>query len=449
MTQDTTVTAADDAESGGGPDRTLPGAGDRPPVGRGWTARYTIASTGMWLGVLTPMGVQLARQAEKFAPESKTELLGLATGVGALVTMLAVPLLGAASDRTRSRFGRRRPWIAGGAAVGALGLALLSMAPGPGWMLAGWVVAQLGLSSVQAGLVATVPDRVPREQLGSVAGWAGLSQMLGALLGTVVVNQLVKGLSAGYLACAALVLVAVVPFLIGHAERDARAGAGSHAGDDARAGQGLRAVAVEPKAPRPVVVTAGGARRGLREPDVLWTWVSKFLVVLGFALITQYLLYYLTDELRVPDPQRATMMITAVTVLSAMASALGAGRWSDRVGRRKVFVAGGGLLMAVGGTLMAVAPAWPVALCAGLLVGAGFGTFLAVDLAVVASVLPSARDTGRDLGLFAVAVAAPQVLAPVLAVPVLAVAGYGGLYLLVALVTALGGVLVLRVRSVA
>ncbi|MDT0551445.1 hypothetical protein RND15_53725, partial [Streptomyces sp. DSM 41529] len=134
-------------------------------------------------------------------------------------------------------------------------LALLSMAPGPGWMLAGWVVAQLGLSSVQAGLVATVPDRVPREQLGSVAGWAGLSQMLGALLGTVVVTQLVKGLSAGYLACAALVLVAVVPVLIGHAERDARAGAGSHAGDVARAGQGLRAVAVEPKAPRPVVVT--------------------------------------------------------------------------------------------------------------------------------------------------------------------------------------------------
>ncbi|MBB1257097.1 MFS transporter, partial [Streptomyces sp. OF3] len=285
-----------------------------------------------------------------------------------------------------------------------------------------------GLSSVQAGLVATVPDRVPREQLGSVAGWAGLSQMLGALLGTVVVNQLVRGLSAGYVACAALVLVAMVPFLLGHVERDSRTAVAPR----------------EDEGPAPAT-----ARRGLREPDVLWTWLSKFLVVLGFALITQYLLYYLTDELRVADPQRATMTITAVTVLSAMAAALGAGRWSDRVGRRRVFVAGGGLLMAVGATMMAVVPAWPVALGAALLVGVGFGTFLAVDLAVVASVLPSARDTGRDLGLFAVATAAPQILAPALAVPMLALAGYGGLYLLVAVVTAVGGVLVLRVRSVA
>ncbi|MBB1255694.1 MFS transporter, partial [Streptomyces sp. OF3] len=139
MTQHTTVAVADDAEPGGGPDRSPVVEDGRPPVGRGWTARYALASTGMWLGVLTPMGVQLARQAEKFAPDAKTELLGLTTGLGALVTMLAVPLLGAASDRTRSRFGRRRPWIAGGAAVAALGLVLLSVAPGPGWMVAGWV----------------------------------------------------------------------------------------------------------------------------------------------------------------------------------------------------------------------------------------------------------------------------------------------------------------------
>lgn len=171
-------------------------------------------------------------------------------------------------------------------------------------------------------------------------------------------------------------------------------------------------------------------------------------MVLGFALITQYLLYYLTDALRVEDPQQAMLTTTGVTVLCAMAAALVTGRLSDRLGRRRVFVAAGGASMGLGALGLALVPSWPVAVLAAVAVGIGFGTFLAVDLAVISSVLPSAADTGRDLGIFAIATAAPQVLAPALAVPVLAISGYGGLYLLTAAVSAVGGALVLRVRSV-
>jgi MFS family permease len=397
----------------------------KPPVGKGWTARYALASTGMWLAFLTPAQVQLARQAEVFSPDGKEELLGLVTGIGAAVTALAVPAFGAAGDRTRSRFGRRRPWVVLGALLAAAGLALLAAATGPAQMVAGWVVTQTGLSAVQAGLVATIPDRVPRPQLGTVAGWAGGTQMLGALLGAVLVNRLVTDLVAGYAACAVVLLVAVVPFLAGHRE--------SSAGPAVRAGAGR---------------TARKASRAPLSRDLLWAWASRFLVVLGFALVTQYLLYYLTDELRVPDVQQAMLTTTAVTVLCAMTAALVTGRWSDRSGRRKVFVAAGGALMGLGALLLAAAPGWAAVVAAAVAVGAGFGTFLAVDLAVIASVLPSAAHTGRDLGVFSIATAAPQVLAPLLAVPVLAATGYGGLYVLTAVVSVAGGAVVLRVRSV-
>ncbi|MEU6644646.1 MFS transporter [Saccharomonospora sp. NPDC046836] len=389
----------------------------RSAVSRGWTARYALASTGLWLALLTPAQVQLARQAEIFAPDSKEALLGLATGLGSAVTAVAVPVFGAASDRTRTRFGKRRPWVGGGVLLGAAGFLWLASATSATTMLLGWVVAQLGLAAVQAGLVATIPDSVPRPQLGMVAGWAGMTQMLGALLGTVLVNQLVVDLAAGYLACAAVAVAAAVPFLLRY--RD---------GDLAPARQPKSAVRWT--------------------PDLAWAWASRFLVMLGFALITQYLLYYLTDELDVADPQRSLLMVTAVTVLCAMVAALTAGRWSDRVGRRRVFVAAGGGLLGAGALAMALAPTWPVAIAAAAAVGVGFGTFLAVDLAVVASVLPSASNTGRDLGVFAIAVAAPQILAPALAVPVLALAGYTGLYLMTGLVAGAGGALVLRVRSV-
>ena len=397
---------------------TIPEQDVQPQVSRGWTAAYTVAGTGMWLAFLTPAQVQLARQSEVFAPGDKTALLGLATGLGAAVTAVAVPVLGALSDRTRSRYGRRRPWVLGGVLVAAAGLLWLATASSATTMVAGWVVAQLGLAGVQAALVSTIPDRVPRPQLGVVAGWAGLTQMLGALLGTVLVNRIVVDLAAGYVACAVLAIASMVPFLLAHKETGAER------------------------------VVAAKRERVRFSPDLAWAWGSRFLVMLAFALITQYLVYYLQDELRVADVQRSVLTVTAVTVLCAMLAALTVGRWSDRVGRRRVFVAAGALLMGLGSLAMAIAPVWPVALGAAAIVGLGFGTFLAVDLAVVASVLPSAADTGRDLGVFAIAAAAPQILAPALAVPVLAVAGYAGLYLLTGAVTIIGGALVMRIRSV-
>ncbi|WP_156754934.1 MFS transporter [Actinokineospora pegani] len=389
------------------------------PVSRAWTARFALASTGMWLAFLTPSLAQLARQAEQFAPGGKEALLGLATGVGAAVTAVAVPLFGAASDRTRTPWGRRGPWIAAGVVVAAAGLAWLAVAGGPVELVLGWVVAQVGLSSVQAGLMAAIPDTVPRPQLGAVAGWAGMTQMLGALLGTVLVNQVVTDLGAGYLACAAVAVLAVVPFLVGHREAPA-------------------APAPARRAPGRVAVTA----------DLAWTWVGRFLVTLGFALVTQYLLYYLTDEQRVADPRGAASTLTAVTVLGAMAAAVTAGRWSDRLGRQRVFVVAGGSAMGAGAVLLALTPAWPLTILAAGLVGVGFGGFLAVDLAVVALVLPSAADTGRDLGVFAAAAAASQIVAPVLAVPVIAFGGYPGLYLATALVAVSGGLCVRKVRAV-
>jgi MFS family permease len=318
--------------------------------------------------------------------------------------------------------------VAFGCLLAAAGFVLLAAADGVGGMLAGWLVAQLGLSSVQAGLYATIPDQVPRPQLGMVAGWAGLTQMLGALLGTVVAGRLVTGLSAGYLAFAAILACALVPFLLRHREGDPLP-------------------VPRPRAAATVAPSLG--LTGLRQhPDVLWAWLSRFLVMLGFAIVTQYLLYYLTDELHRPDPEQSVMMITALTVLCAMTAAFTAGRWSDRAGRRRVFVAAGGAAMSLGALGLALLPVWPVVLAAAVVIGLGFGTFLAVDLAVITSVLPSAADTGRDLGLFATAVAAAQILAPALAVPVLAVSGYPGLYLLTGAVCATGGAAVLKIRAV-
>src|SRR5205085_9874811 len=60
--------------------------------------------------------------------------------------------------------------------------------------------------------------------------------------------------------------------------------------------------------------------------------------------------------------------------------------------------------------------------------GLGFGMYTAVDLALVADVLPDEASVAKDLGVFNIAGALPFALAPAIAPAILAVGSYGTLY---------------------
>src|SRR6478735_7509994 len=95
-------------------------------VGRGFLAVVALANLGTMLAFFTPIQNLLPRLSEELAgADGKETALAWVTGVGALVAVVANPLAGAFSDRTTSRFGRRRPWVLGGALVGAVAIVLL------------------------------------------------------------------------------------------------------------------------------------------------------------------------------------------------------------------------------------------------------------------------------------------------------------------------------------
>jgi MFS family permease len=187
----------------------------------------------------------------------------------------------------------------------------------------------------------------------------------------------------------------------------------------------------------------------LRHPDYAWAFAGRLLVNLGNALGTTYLLYFLTDGLRVADPEGSLLVLTLVYLVATVAATWGGGVLSDRTGRRRVFVAGAAVLQALACALLVVAPSWPSALVAGLLLGAGYGAYTSVDQALVTQVLPDPRAVAGELGVMNVAVVAPQALAPLLAALVIAqLGGYGVLFTLAGLFTVLGAASVARIRSV-
>jgi MFS family permease len=72
-------------------------------IGIGNSALYAL-----YIGVLQ---VLLPLQVESVDRAHKVAALGLVSGVSAGVAAICNPLGGALSDRTRSRFGRRAPWL--------------------------------------------------------------------------------------------------------------------------------------------------------------------------------------------------------------------------------------------------------------------------------------------------------------------------------------------------
>jgi MFS family permease len=395
------------------------------PVRARWVALLALANLGVFMAFFTPIQVLLPGQIKAIDPAHKETMLGWVTGLGAFAAVVVNPLAGALSDRTAWRYGRRHVWTLGGAVLGGVALVALAQQHTILGVAVGWVAAQTGFNTMLASLTAAVPDRVPVDQRGAVSGWIGIPQVLGLVLGVVLVTAVVTGNASGYLAVAVLTILLALPFAL-------------TTPDDPL-----------PRAHRPGRILAGVWVSPRRYPDFGWAWITRFLVQLGNAMGTLFLLYFLADRVHYPDPQGGLLILILVYTVAVTATTVIAGRRSDRTGRRKVFVLWSGLQMALAALLLAVWPTWPVAIVAAAVMGGGFGVYVAVDAALITQVLPKATDRAKDLGMINIASSAPQVLGPALSAPIVVhLGGYPTLYAATAVVTVLGSVFVWRIRSV-
>lgn len=401
-------------------------------VSAGWIAAITLANLGLFMAYFGPLEVLLPNQVQAVAQAHRVVDFSWVSGLGAVVAIVANPLAGSFSDRTVSRFGRRRPWVLGGALATAAALFLLGRLHGVLEITAGWCLAQVGVNAMQAGLAAGVPDRVPVAQRATVSAWIGIAQTGSVVVAAAFVTKV--GGYPGYLLLAAGVVVLALPFVLGTADPPL------------------------PRADRPDFGWRAFARscwpgRSWTH-DFRWAWVTRFLLVLGNAMAVVYLLYFLRrigysgTHPGHSAEQGLVILLSLYTVAVAVTTVL-AGRRSDRSGRRRQSVALGGSLMAAAAVLIAVRPVWPVLLASAPVVGIGFGMYLSIDQALVTQVLPSPAERAKSLGVISVASSAGQAMAPALAAPVVTyLGGFSTLYLFAAVVILLGSASVWRIRSV-
>ena len=419
---------------------TVPAALAEPtvPVRKGWITLLFLANIGLWLGIYAPLQVLLPEQVASLHDHvskngvpsgADAVLLSLVMCVGAVAGLIANPVVGALSDRTTHARGRRHPWTLGCSLVAAAGLGIVAASPSVAVMAGGWFIAELGLGGMLATLTAALPDRVPVGQRGTLGALIGISQMLGTVLGALLVTVIITRMSAGYVACAVIVVGFAAAFTL--RTRD-------------------EPLPVEFKPEHPVSTALRRLWVSPRAyPDFAWGWATHFLINLGNNLGTLYLLYFLARGAHYHDPQNGLLILMALYAVALLAAGSVLGTLSDKTGRRKPFITGSSATMGLAAVLLAVSPTWHMALVAAPLLGAGYGTYWAAAPALLTQVLPAAVDRGKDVGIINIAYNLPLVVAPLAAGVVLGLMNsYPALFALSAMVTILAAWTVSRVRSV-
>jgi MFS family permease len=402
-------------------------------VGGRFIALYALAYIGTILLFLAPLLVSLSLKVNALVGTDRApNNLSLVAGCGAFLAMFANPFFGKLSDRTTSRFGMRRPWMVTGLVGGSVGILVVAVAPNIVVVLVGWCIAQVFFNALLASLIAVLPDQVPVTQRGLVAGILGICLPIASVSGTYVVQLFTGNTVAMFLAPCAIGGFSIMVFAV--LLKDRCLDAADLPTWSLR--EFASAFYVNPR----------------KNADFAWAFVSRFMFVLAYAFLTTYQAYYLLEKLGSDEedvPRQLFLATAAMSSVVIVASLLG-GWLSDRTGRRKVFVCAASFVFGLALLFIAVAASIS-GFVAGMAVGGlGFGLYTAVDLALVADVLPDPASAAKDLGVMNIAGALPSSVAPAVAPAILAVGGgsYGVLYAVAGACAVLGAGAVLRVRRV-
>ena len=336
----------------------------------------------------------LGRKVLELVPDGRNTALGLATFLGLAIACLVQPIVGVLSDRTRSRWGRRTPFIVVGTLGTIASLSLIALATSFWQVLLGLALIQIASNTAQGPWQALMPDRVPSEQRGVASGVKAALDIAGFMVGRLAAGYLIS--HHAEVGMRAVLWTISVPALIW-----------------------LVCLLATLPMSRGRTVLVAPPRRSLREalaqafavdlktyPAFGRWFVNRALFWGAFIAVNTFLLFYLMDVIGLTEAegQRFVGQLSALLGVALVAATIPSGYLADRFGRRPLLVAAG-LMAAVGTSLLLAVRSLPALAACGVLIGVGIGVFLSANWAWVTDIVPPA-EAARYLGVANVATAA-------------------------------------------
>lgn len=361
-----------------------------------------LAQFGLFVALLSPVYVSMQLKAQELDPSNPAGIIGSVLPIGALGALFANPLAGSLSDRTRTRWGRRRPWLVAGMVVFVIGLAVVAYAPTAFVMGLGWLICQIAANAAFSALTASFADNVPQFQRGRASSTIALAQNLAVLFGTYLAVFFAFNLPVLFIAPGILAIVLILVYC-------------------AVCRDELPTVPI--KKFTFVNIISSFWTNPVKNPDFAFAWWSRFLIIFATFMFTTYRLFYMQDVIGLGTAKATAAVAFGVLLytIALLVSSSASGYFSDKLGRRKIFVGGSTALFAVGLIVLAHSHTVGMFYVAEVIMGFAYGIYSAIDTALVVDVLPNADKPGKDLGVINIANALPQSLAPAFAAILLGV----------------------------
>lgn len=321
--------------------------------------------------------------------------------IGAAFAIVWQPAIGAISDNSRFELGRRRPFIAIGVIGDVIFLTLIAFVTSYWALLLVYVLFQIASNTAQGPYQGMLPDQVPAEQRGEASGYYGLMNMLGTIVGFLVVGALLiptHHLKLAILTLPAVIAVAGVLVIVGVPDRR-RTAASPH---------GLR---------RSVLLSV--AIDATRYRDFAWLMVSRLFFLMAPVAIGTYAFNFIRYTFNYSEGKASlyASALQAIILVFAAVLCMTAGFLAERYGKKRL-IAAACAIGAVGSTLLIFAPSLPWIFAFGLIVGISLGTFLSVDWAFMTDLIPKA-EAGRYMGVSNIATASAGLIARPLLGPII------------------------------
>ncbi|MGR6980014.1 MFS transporter [Testudinibacter sp. P27/CKL/0425] len=399
-----------------------------------------IIGPASWLGpYIVAVSLFLPALIQEIDAENKVQLLALFSTCGMIVASISNMVAGYLSDRTYSKYGKRTPWLVGGAVFFMIAMILASYAKSIGFLLAAWMLGQVALNFIVAPMVAWL-DSAPEEGKGTASGaYGGLGMALGnngfSIFGAMFLGQFRLGfIIFGVITVIGTLLAAYI--------------VKEPSNLDEKDNAGINKLKHEESSSLKNILKAFPSWSVGR--DYYLALIGKIFQGIGNFAIVGYFLYIMTDFMGkdTQGAQTSIQIVNMIMLVFGIMMGFLAGPLSDRYKTLKYPVALSTILLAVGALSIYLLrndlSIWIYGFAAGL----GMGIWNSLDNLLNLRVIPDKKQVAFFLGVYNLGNTLTQAFAPIIASFVISQFDFSAIFIVSFTFALLGGICILSIRSV-
>ncbi len=362
---------------------------------------YGCGFNAIW-GALLTVGFATHAEVLSLAIGCDTaKLIGYTMGAGAIWATVVPLIAGGLSDRCKSKWGKRKPYMFYGTVIALLGLGMMSnsaLTDSLLFFVLGFVCLQLGMNTASGAYLGIIPDQVPDDQKGAASGYMNFMNLLGVVSGVLISGAFLSNLDKAnpliktqllymYIGIGMVLSITLILTMLFMKDTPSEIEAPFNIREY------VKSIWISPK----------------DHPNFAWVWITRFMVMLGFYSLAPYLKLYLADVIHLKDTVTPLQTLMVLIIGGQAISSIISGFLSDKVGRIN--------MLYVSNTLIAFFTLAFVfcenlthVFIVGLLFGLFYGVYTTVDWALGTSVLPTKTNSGKEMAVWHVAITLPQAI---------------------------------------